>query len=347
MVCGGLGEEHGIGKSALLDAIHRIFTLQMGGVCVAVSLKNLSDMEAAGSLGASCWIARVSSAVRTACVECQEQWRPASGGVGNCAKSSAILRCTSAGTGGALCRAPPTGCSSNTPHLDVSRAVSSGVCASSDPCALAAAMQEIITQMEALSELCKARRQQWPAASSRILLLLDECDHLIQQKHFQDAVAKLLQQCPAYGVILGTQQRMVGTAGGQFKVVHHPIHGLLPEDAARLFLRRAHRPLRWGELLPAVRSGTLPPDMITFFHSQDPTQPVAMNAANEAAVLRLLAAHPTIAAQGGNPRRLIELASRLGPSTSLEDSSCQRRSRLHNTTRAATWGAGCGTWRQQ
>jgi hypothetical protein len=203
--------------------------------------------------------------------------------------------------------------------MDVSRTVSSGFHALSDPIAVGAAMRELITEMAALSELCEARCQQWPAASSRILLLLDECDHLIQQKHFQDAVAELLQQCSGYGVVLSTQQRMVGTAGGQFKVIHHPIHGLPPVDAARLFLRRAQRPLRWGELTPAMQSGTLPPGVATSFHSQDPTQPVVLNAVTEATVLRLVAAHPTVAAQRGNPRRLIELASRLGPSTRFEE----------------------------
>mmetsp|Transcript_81758 Transcript_81758/g.157920 ORF Transcript_81758/g.157920 Transcript_81758/m.157920 type:complete len:911 (-) Transcript_81758:48-2780(-) len=287
VVCGGDGEEHGIGKSAVLDAVHRIFALQMGGLCVAVPLNSLSDMEA-GTLGAGGWIARVSSAVRRAFLECREQWWPASSGFG-------------------------------TGPRPVSHIVNGGSHALSDAIAVAAAMRELITEMEALSELWQARCQQWPAASRRILLLLDECDHLIQQKHFQDAVAELLQQCSGYVVVLSTQQRMVGTAGGQFKLVHHPIHGLPRIDAARLFLRRTQRPLLWGELLPAIQTGTLPPDTATFFHSQHPTQPVVLNAATEATVLSLVAAHPSVAAQGGNPRRLIELASHLGPSSSFEE----------------------------
>lgn len=317
MVCGGPDEEHGIGKSAVLDAVHRIFALQMGGVCIAVPLNSLSDVEA-GTLGAGGWIARVSSAVRRAFLDCREQWWPVSSGFGAApwpvSKSSTTSRCASAGTSGALRRRR-----SNTSRMDVSRTVSSGFHALSDPIAVAAAMRELIIEMAALSELCEARCQQWPAASSRILLLLDECDHLIQQKHFQDAVAELLQHCPGFAVVLSTQQRMVGTAGGQFKVVHHPIHGLPPVDAARLFLRRAQRPLRWGELLPAVQSGTLPPGVATSFQRQDPSQPVVLNAATEAIVLSLVAGHPMVAAQRGNPRRLIELASRLGPSTSFEE----------------------------
>jgi len=197
--------------------------------------------------------------------------------------------------------------------------VSSGFHALSDPIAVAAATRELFTELAALSELCEARCQQWPAASSRILLLLDECDHLIQQKHFQDAVAELLQQCSGCSVVLSTQQRMVGTAGGQFKVVHHQIHGLPPVDAAKLFLRRAQRPLRWSELIPAMQSGTLPPDIATYLNGQDPTKPVLYNPVTEKTVLRLVAAHPMIASQRGNPRRLIELASRLGPSTSFEE----------------------------
>jgi len=322
VVCGGDGEEHGIGKSAVLDAVHRIFALQMGGLCVAVPLNSLSDMEA-GTLGAGGWIARVSSAVRRAFLECREQWWPASSGFGTgprtLSKSSTTLRCTSARTGGALRRRPLRGGSGHTARMDASRMVSSGFHALSDPIAVAAATRELFTELAALSELCEARCQQWPAASSRILLLLDECDHLIQQKHFQDAVAELLQQCSGCSVVLSTQQRMVGTAGGQFKVVHHQIHGLPPVDAAKLFLRRAQRPLRWSELIPAMQSGTLPPDIATYLNGQDPTKPVLYNPVTEKTVLRLVAAHPMIASQRGNPRRLIELASRLGPSTSFEE----------------------------
>merc|ERR1719247_2653468 len=45
VVCGEAGTEHGIGKSALLDAVHRAFAFQMGGVCVAVPLRALSDVD--------------------------------------------------------------------------------------------------------------------------------------------------------------------------------------------------------------------------------------------------------------------------------------------------------------
>merc|ERR1719277_1274627 len=102
--------------------------------------------------------------------------------------------------------------------------------------------------MAKLAELCAARRREWPVASDQILLLVDQCDHLIQQEHFQNAIADLLQSCAAYRIVLSTHQRMVGTAGGRFKVVHHAVRGLTPIDAGRLVMRWAQRPLRWEEL---------------------------------------------------------------------------------------------------
>merc|ERR1719414_2608223 len=133
--------------------------------------------------------------------------------------------------------------------------VTSGFHALSDPIAMVAAMDQLLTEMTILSELCEARSREWPAAGNQILILLDECDHLIQQKHFQDAIADLLQHCASFRFVVSTHQRMVGTAGGRFKVVHHALHGLDATDAARLFLRRAHRPLLWHELL-SVHAGS-------------------------------------------------------------------------------------------
>lgn len=325
VVCGAPGEEHGVGKSAVLDAVHRAFALQMGGMCVAVQLQSLSHADAA-AVGAGGWIEKVTSAVQQAAFECRELWWPAGGGGAGprpAARTFSAPR-PSLGGSGALRRRPLRGGSS---RVSTSRSVSCGFHALSDPITVEAALTELITEMATLSDLCEARCREWPAACSRILLLLDECDHLIQQQHFQDAVADVLQHCSAYQVVLSTHQRMVGTAGGRFKVVHHPIEGLSAPDAARLFLRRAQRPLRWGELLSG-QSGSLaggggggPAAAVAAAvgATQDPRSPVVIRRENEAAVLGLVAAHPSVAAQRGNPRRLIELASRLGSTQCLLD----------------------------
>lgn len=182
-------------------------------------------------------------------------------------------------------------------------------------------------EMTALTEICELRCREWPAAGGRILLLLDECDHLIQQPHFQDTLGEVLRHCASYRVVLSTQQPMVGTAGGWFKVVHHELDGVSPKDAARLFLRRTHRPIRWDEIKPCGSDGDgkydeTAPAASASVEGASRSDPVRLTKENEADVLALVAAHPKIAAQRGNPRRLIELASRVVPSLrSLEDLS--------------------------
>lgn len=165
------------------------------------------------------------------------------------------------------------------------------------------ALEELIAEMEELAELCEARFGELPAAGGRILLLVDECDHLIQQQYFQQAVADVLRRCSSYRIVLSTQQRMVGTAGGCFKVVHQELHGLASRDAARLFLHRAHRPLRWDELLPPGTAAT-----------KGKQGPVRLSKENEQETLSLLGGHPCIVMQRGNPRKIIELACKLSPS---------------------------------
>jgi len=80
------------------------------------------------------------------------------------------------------------------------------------------------------------------------------------------------------------------------------MQGLTHTDAARLFLRRAHRAVRWEELLSpeqAVNQGI------------DPQSQIILTKQNEAEVLKLVSQHPVVAAQQGNPRALIELANKV------------------------------------
>lgn len=273
----------------------------MGGVCVAVQLRSLS--EPATALAADGWIQKTRSAVQSALTECRELWFPsseASGGPRVAPRSLQGLNTL------ALRRRPMR------KKADVRRLpVKTGFHPLSDPVALEFALEELVEDMISLSELCEARCREWPASSGRILLLLDEADHLIQQQHFQDAVADVLQRCSAFRIVLSTHQPMVGTAGGQFKVVHHALQGLSTRDSARLFLRRAPRPLRWGEL-DISKAGQELGQLVGL-----PESPVVLSKATEGQILELISMQSSIASARCNPRRLIELASRLGTSLKL------------------------------
>eukprot|EP00929_Paragymnodinium_shiwhaense_P097930 TRINITY_DN59497_c0_g1_i1.p1 TRINITY_DN59497_c0_g1~~TRINITY_DN59497_c0_g1_i1.p1 ORF type:complete len:1530 (-),score=326.76 TRINITY_DN59497_c0_g1_i1:114-4703(-) len=325
VVCGANGMTHGIGKSAVLDAVHRTSALQMGALCVPVALQSLRQVDVSAAAAVGGWIDKVKAAVQAAIR--REQQRDHTAGSRSSTRCGGLQsfslsrsrRCTGAfqhrrGRGGGA-----------RSLADVRQ----GFHPLSDPLAVAHPLQELIADLSYLEELCEARSRWQANAGSQVLLLLDECDHLIQQQNFQLALADILQQCAQCRVVLSTQQPMVGTAGGHFKVVHHALNGLAAPDAARLFLRRAHRPLRWAELIvpnglgsdnaaavsaamqlgqPAGSGATAAAAPASSLQSQ-----VGMNKANEAAVLALVAQHPVIAAKRGNPRGLIELASQLAP----------------------------------
>merc|ERR1719253_2287739 len=180
-------------------------------------------------------------------------------------------------------------------------------------------LDSLVADMQVLARASREQRaggEWWPAVAAHgpfaggpaagegggALLILDNCDRLVQQQYFQEAIADILRRCPGYRVLLGTQRPlgMVGPSWYQFKAVHHHVEGLASPDAARLFLRRTHRALRWEEISPPEESASL---------GTDPGAQVIMTSGNEAAVLDLVAKHPAVAAQRGNPRALIELAN--------------------------------------
>jgi len=319
--------QHGIGKTAVLDALHRTYALHVGGVCVAVPMRALSEVDTVVSKGG--WVDKLQSAVRTALQECQEHWWPCGSSGGMASKNAAMgtfRSKLSTSHGNALRRraASATGKSSSMSTTSSSgrskdsSTVSRGFHPLSDPIALRPAVEELVHEMALLSDVAAMRRRDFSAASGEVLLLLDECDHLIQQQQFQEAIAEILQRCPSYRIVLSTHQAMVGPAGGHFKVIHQPLSGLPPEDASRLFLRRMQRPLRWEELIP--RSSFTPAEpafptqavlrqAMTKVGAQDLMGNVVVVPANEGDVLKLLANHPAIKLLGGNPRRIIELAS--------------------------------------
>lgn len=299
VVCGAEGQDHGVGKTAVLDAVHRSYVLQMGGVCIAVPMRSLSQYEIAGA-GAGGWIEKIQSAVTRVHRECRERWTASTRAPPT---SMTPLRVRSSSSTG-NCQNTWRRRAHRGPCIlkSVGSAVRHGFHPLSDPVAAQPQLDELIEDLMSLTSLCEVRRQDRPAG---VVLLLDECDHLIQQEHFQAAIADVLHRCPLLRIVLSTHQRMVGTAGGHFKVVHHAIEGLPPREAARLFLRRAQRVLRWGELAGAE---------LLCKGGRDARSPVVINQATENEVLQLVATHPAVAAQCGNPRRLIELASRVGPS---------------------------------
>jgi len=286
VVCGAENEEFGIGKSAVMDAVHRSFALQMGGVCVAVQIRSLSHPPTVKTD----WIEKTKVAVKAAAKECRELWQSQGQGLRGPAPRRRPIR---------------NGKASSASVSHGFHPLSADDLKWLEEDSLRVAQEELFDELQSLVELCEARCKDWPAQSGRILLLLDEVDHIVQQQHFQDAVANVLQRWPSLSVVLSTHQSMVGTAGGHFKVVHHKLQGLQKRDAARLFLRRSPRPLHWGELIEAPAASRCSAQL------GSPSELVVLTKANEGRVLDLLASQQCLAAQQGNPRRLIALASRL------------------------------------
>lgn len=337
VVCGSSANDYGIGKSAVMDATHRAFTLQVGGACIAAHLRTLSDPNAATAACEGGWIEKVMEQVHRGIQDRQRERRrlpalPHHVASGNSACGSGGNKDDTSASGNQMFRRRLN--RSRGPGMS-NRAVRHGFHPLSDPIAAAPALEALVSDMLLLSELCEARcGRDWPAgssANSRILLILDECDHLIQQEHFQEAISDLLRRCPTYRMLISTQQpmHMVSSSLGQFKVVHHALERLSEQDSARLFLRRAGRPIRWEELKSSATKGAQganvpefePADSVSrggvcrnAAASQNPAAPVALTRENEAEVLGLVSAHPCVKTQCGNPRRLIELASLVTPS---------------------------------
>lgn len=322
VVCGAPGTTHGVGKSALLDAIHRSFAFQMGGVCIPVHLRALCNADVASVASTWEWMEKVKACVQFTFDEYLELGRHASTDQKSVASTVGKRSCMVSGVcnGSALTLRRRMTARSGVDKA--CRSVSRGFHSLSDPIATRPVLEELVAAMSSFAEYCEERNRSSPASATpgvKILLLLDECDHLIQQRHFQDAIAEVLKQCAAYRVVLSTQQQMVQTGGGWFKVVHKQVAGLSPKDAARFFLRRSDRPLYWDELPAISNESNMAVDAGTMESCADgvtpktPTQrqQVKMTRENEAEVLARVAAHPVVAAQQGNPRRLLEIASQV------------------------------------
>mmetsp|Transcript_117641 Transcript_117641/g.183796 ORF Transcript_117641/g.183796 Transcript_117641/m.183796 type:complete len:310 (-) Transcript_117641:13-942(-) len=295
----------------------------MGGVCIPVHLKALCNGDVVSVASTWEWMIRVKEVVQSTFDEYLEIARQPSGtdqkqDVSPFAQRSSIVSGVCNGSAQALRRRITVRSGSH--NKACSRSVSRGFHSLSDPVATRPVLEELVAVMSAFSEYCAERERALPASGRctsgiRILLLLDECDHLIQQRHFQDAIAEVLRKCAAYSLVLSTQQQMVETGGGWFKVVHKQVAGLSPKYAAQLLLRRSHRPLYWDEIPKNIDSSNEVEDDLANPNCKDTTpsmrQQVVKTRENELEILGRIAAHPVIAAQQGNPRRLIEIASQL------------------------------------
>mmetsp|Transcript_52528 Transcript_52528/g.122939 ORF Transcript_52528/g.122939 Transcript_52528/m.122939 type:complete len:1344 (-) Transcript_52528:41-4072(-) len=295
VVCAAPGQEPGIGKTAVLDAVHRTFVRHIGWTCISARLR-----AGLGDATGRAWISTVRQAVQTAKHSLQEQLR------------------AGAGNGAARRYGRPTS-RARSQAASAGRTVSRGFHPLS---AMLSDMEleELLFEMSQLSELCEVRSRDWAMPNGRILLILDECDHLIQQPHFQEKLDDLLRLCPAYRIVLSTHQRMVVTAGvgGRVKVVHQQLQGLDRRDQARLFLRRAHRPLQWSELIPPNDEGSKVKALAAASGVTSLEEVVRMTKDNEPELLNLVAAHPAISAQLGNPRGIVELANQVSDSVPVK-----------------------------
>lgn len=246
IICGESGTCHGIGKTAILEAVARSMLLQSQVRCVRADLRSLTDTRIAESPAS--WASRVVQALKHQGM-------------------SSGNRCR--GARAPRCRAP------------------SNTCLFGNDSGTIPEVLELIEVLRTFGE-----------GVDRLVLLLDESDHLIQQRHFQEALTILLQGCGKLHVLLTTQQPMVGDLG-RFKVVHQMVKPLEPQAAARLFLQRCRRPLRWDELAApsAARAGN-----------------VIITKENEAEVISAVARHSSVSSLAGNPKLIVEQASRVGPS---------------------------------
>jgi hypothetical protein len=150
----------------------------------------------------------------------------------------------------------------------------------------------------------------------KVLIFFDECDHLAQQEHFQDALQLILKECPNISFLLSTHQPIyqgaVGADGQRkleskfqaFKHIHVLLKRLNEEDSGKLFLRRLSRTIKWSEV------GCFGEEAIALGGA-------VMNASGQRVIeevtvtYRRVGLSPLVQACGGHPKKLIEAAMRL------------------------------------
>jgi len=152
----------------------------------------------------------------------------------------------------------------------------------------------------------------------KMLVLLDECDHLIQQEHFQDGLECLLKDCPNVSFLISTHQPIYYGSPHQqcennlqtaFKNVHVTVKRLSVEDTGKLFLRRLQRVITWSDLGYAItdQSEVLKDDVVRL--GQNPNE--------TAMIYRKVGQAPRLQSADGIPRKIIELAMKFSANGSF------------------------------
>lgn len=291
----------GIGKSALLDAVHRAAALHMQMRCVGVRVG--TDVEDCMS-----WLLAIRSAVQLALAE--EEWL-----------GSARKGCFQPRPGGpARRKCLPRRQRKASQELPSVEELLDCLC---HDIGLLALQWHRRTTAAALAPSTSRGEAMMPAVSARnsgcdVLLVIHGCDQLLERQPFemQHAISTLLRHCPTR-LVLSSRSRMPGPGCGQFKVIQYELGGLQSPDAARLFLRRAQRPIQWKEVLSCGNHSSV-------MEVRDENAPVVLQKENEREVLQMIASHPALARLKGIPLALIELASEMGHLT-LTDLACRSR----------------------
>mmetsp|Transcript_45432 Transcript_45432/g.106164 ORF Transcript_45432/g.106164 Transcript_45432/m.106164 type:complete len:881 (-) Transcript_45432:222-2864(-) len=292
----------GVGKSTLLDAVHRASALHMQMRCVKVRLG--LEVEDCTSL-----LMSIRSAVQLALAE--EDWLGARKG-----------SCQSRLTSGALTR--PRKCLPRRPAKKMQEpetpAWSNEELLQSifhELSLLGSKWQRRITTAGQTSGAVRGSKVQavsaGDASSLGILLLIHGCSSLLERQPDEtlSIVFSILQQCPVR-IVLSSKYRVLGPGCGQFKVVHYELGGLKPADAARLFLRRTQRPLKWKEVLAGTDASIPERAQSSAAHAD---APVVLQKDSEKEVLELIASHPALARLKGAPQALVQLACQMGHKT--------------------------------
>lgn len=286
VVCGDEGTFPGVGKSAVLLSVHRAIALRQSMRCIAVELK-----KPQGAMETGWWISQVQQALKRVLREEKARGQP-------------WLE-TSKSVGCAARRREQKEPEALWPNEDFGNSVE----------ALVGDLNGLAAMWQRSRRLRAAAGTQWASSfggskCEELLLILDNCDGLLEDELFEQALSYILRMSASTKVLIGAHQRLVRPVDS-FKVVHHPIGGLSRTDSARLFLNRSHRKLRWGEIQPRLQQDSLL--ATSSCSSADPTTDVAVTRQNAEEVHELVAALPALSALGGNPRAIINLADQVHP----------------------------------
>lgn len=132
--------------------------------------------------------------------------------------------------------------------------------------------------------------------------MLDECDHIVQQQHFQHGLQCLLKDCPNISFLISTHQPIYQQDHKfhSFKNVHVILKKLTDEDAGKLFLRRLSRTITWADIGYSLNEMPM----------WNLTQVIRIDGPDPNIIYRKVAQAPYVAAAQGHPRKLIEAATK-------------------------------------